>query len=385
MLVAQGHEVLWWASTFDHRHKKHRFNEPSTVESFPGLKVRLLHGPGYRQNKSIKRFLHQRAIARAFAKEVMDFQCPDIIVCGLPLPELAEQALIFGKKFNLPVVIDVRDRWPDIYLTMFSPGLRRLARLALVSEFRRIRWVFQSASAILSVSKTYLNWALSYADRPVRSMDGVFPLGYHAPDSMLDEADAAKLRRKYCIHPKSLVITYVGAFGFSYDLETVVNVAKNLHEKGEKDIRIMLIGDGDSASRLHELGCGLPNLIFTGWLDQESILSLLRISSVGLAAYKKEATQTLPNKPFEYMAVGLPLLSSLRGELEDLIRTEKIGLQYQAGNADSLVEKIGWLAAHPEERQAMGQRSRKLFEERFNAEIIYPKLVQHLERIAKNA
>jgi glycosyltransferase involved in cell wall biosynthesis len=84
------------------------------------------------------------------------------------------------------------------------------------------------------------------------------------------------------------------------------------------------------------------------------------------------------------MAAGLPLLSSLPGELEGMITEHQIGLHYKAGDVESLVEKIAWFAEHPEERMAMGQRSRRLFEERFRADIIYPKLVAHLERVVAN-
>ncbi len=59
----------------------------------------------------------------------------------------------------------------------------------------------------------------------------------------------------------------------------------------------------------------------------------------------------------------------------------QIGLHYKSGDTQSLVEKILWLAENPEERIAMGQRARKLFEERFRADIIYPKLVTHLEKV----
>jgi glycosyltransferase involved in cell wall biosynthesis len=83
------------------------------------------------------------------------------------------------------------------------------------------------------------------------------------------------------------------------------------------------------------------------------------------------------------MSAGLPLLSSLRGELEDLIRGAQIGLQYEAGDAASLVERIRWLAANPKAREAMGQRARRLFESTYSAEVIYPKLVRHLEQVVR--
>ena len=90
---------------------------------------------------------------------------------------------------------------------------------------------------------------------------------------------------------------------------------------------------------------------------------------------------SLPNKPYEYMSAGLPLLSSLHGELETLIATERIGLQYQTGDVASLVEGIRWLASHPVDRAAMGTRARKLFDERFSDKIVYSGFAQHLEKI----
>jgi glycosyltransferase involved in cell wall biosynthesis len=383
-LADRGHEVLWWASTFDHFQKKHRCTESCTLEISSGIKLRLLHGPGYRSNKSLNRFLHQRTIARNFAKEARGFSIPDIIFCGMPLPELSEQALIYGQKYQVPVIIDVRDAWPDIYLTMIPYYLRGLARVVLAAEFRRIKWIFTSASAILAVSKTYLNWALKYANRSMCPTDRVFALGCQAFNKNIDEEEIAEFITQYSIQTQKVVITFAGIFGFSYDLKTVVQAAKILSSQNDNRIQIVLAGDGDAGPDICEMAKDLPNLVLTGWLDQKSIQVLLGLSSIGLVAYAEQATQTLPNKPFEYMAAGLTLLSSLRGEMEDLIRKEEIGLQYRAGDADSLVAGILWLVNNQQQRQAMGQRARSLFREQFDASVIYPKLAEYLEEVVHN-
>src|SRR5439155_20885162 len=77
-LVARVHQVLWWASTFDHVKKRHRFDQPFTAEVMPGLKIRVLHGPGYRENRSPRRLLHHRALAQSFAREAEDATRPDV-------------------------------------------------------------------------------------------------------------------------------------------------------------------------------------------------------------------------------------------------------------------------------------------------------------------
>ena len=112
------------------------------------------------------------------------------------------------------------------------------------------------------------------------------------------------------------------------------------------------------------------------------MLTLLRLSSLGLAVYTDHATQSLPFKPFEYMAAGLPILSSLRGELETLLRDEQIGRQYEAGDVSSLVEAVHWFEAQPEARKAMGTRAQKLFEDRFSADRVYPAMIDYLVQIA---
>lgn len=386
-LVARGHEVLWWASTFDHALKRFRFNTPRTVELQPGLQVRLLHGPGYTHNKSPKRFLHHRALADAYAREIVNYPSPDLVFCSIPTLELAEQSIIYGRTRQVPVAVDVRDTWPDLYLNLFPVPLRRFARRLLRSEFRRAENVFQSADSIIAVSDTYLEWVLRYARRNSQN-DGVFPLGYSFSTAGMqtkNDEETLRWRQKLGANPDSLIVTFIGTFGSSYDLETVIRSAASLAKTySNLDIKIVIAGDGDQGAKLRQMGEGIKPIVFTGWLNQAEIAELMRVSSVGLAAYAKDALQSLPNKPFEYMAAGLPLLSSLPGELEAIIAKYTIGLQYQAGDVQSLVEKIVWLAQHPSERAAMGKHSLALFEERFRADLIYPKLAAHLEKVVTN-
>lgn len=386
-LVARGHEVLWWASTFDHALKRHRFNTPRTIELRPGLKVRLLHGPGYSHNTSPQRFWHHRALAAAYAREIATCPPPDLVFCSIPTLELAEQSVLYGCSRQVPVVVDVRDAWPDLYVNLFPAPLRRLARPLLANEFRRAARILRAADGIIAVSDTYLAWARQYARR-LSDNDAVFPIGYsYMPQNMgiEDDEEIFGLQQKIGVHPGSLIATFLGTFGSSYDLQTVIRSGARVSSVyPDLDVRIVIAGDGDQSAKLHHMSEGIETIVFTGWLDQQEASRLMRISCVGLASYASDAVQSLPNKPFEYMAAGLPLLSSLSGELEQLIADNKIGLQYKAGNVQSLTEKIVWLTENPEERTVMGKRARKLFEERFRADIIYPRLVTHLERVVSS-
>ena len=97
-LTDRGHTVIWWASTFNHAKKKHRFDETRDIEIHPHLKVKLLHGPGYHSNKSLRRIIHHNVIANEFARESLRQSKPDVIFCCLPILELAEKLKSTGSK-----------------------------------------------------------------------------------------------------------------------------------------------------------------------------------------------------------------------------------------------------------------------------------------------
>jgi glycosyltransferase involved in cell wall biosynthesis len=89
---------------------------------------------------------------------------------------------------------------------------------------------------------------------------------------------------------------------------------------------------------------------------------------------------SLPNKFFEYMAYGLPILSSCSGESEALIREERLGMQYDARDLGSFQRALAAIIDDPSERNAMSERSRALFETRFEHARLFAELEQRIGR-----
>jgi glycosyltransferase involved in cell wall biosynthesis len=324
-------------------------------------------------------------MAAAFSeKSASSTERPDVIFAAVPSLELAESAVAFGRAQGIPVIVDARDKWPDVYLNAVPAALRGLLRHTLHGEFSRARRVFRNATGIVGISDGYLDWALSYAGRKRKELDAVAPLGFPVPDRLstreIDERGGA-LRRTLGIGSEQCVITFLGMFGLSYDLECVITAARRLRDerrRGDDKICIVLAGTGDSEARMRTLAVGLPNVRFTGWLNQGDAWALLHASRAGLAPYRSDALQSLPNKAFEYMAAGLPIISSLGGELERLLAAEGAGLTYRAGDAESLADALRRVAANDVERRAMGTRGRKLYDQNYSTMAIYAQLARHL-------
>lgn len=384
-LIERGHEVTWWSSTFHHFQKQYRCYHHDICAVKPGLVVKLVHGkPGYRHNSSLCRLLNQRSVARRFQSLAQASDRPDLILACLPTLELCAAALSYGRQRGIPVILDVRDIWPDLYLRIFPAVLWGLARLLLSSEFRRSAQVLREASAITAVSESYLRWGLDRAGRPTGSHDRVFPIGYTATeiDNTASEDQVVEFATRHGITQRGTVVTFAGVFGSSSDLESVVECARLFQERGRTDIQFVLAGGGDKVASLKYQAQGLGNVVFIDWLDQASLRILLKLSSIGLSPYSLNATQSLPNKPFEFMAAGIPQISSLRGELEGLLHEHQIGLQYISGSAESLLAQVSTLADNPQTRDRMSARAKQVFDRHFDSNLIYPGFAAHLESVA---
>ena len=85
----------------------------------------MLHGCGYSSNVSLARFRDHRQVAERFAAAAAaEPRRPDIIVAGLPTIELCLESTRYGKQRGVPVVLDMRDMWPDVFLELLPPALR---------------------------------------------------------------------------------------------------------------------------------------------------------------------------------------------------------------------------------------------------------------------
>jgi glycosyltransferase involved in cell wall biosynthesis len=383
MLAEQGHQVTRWAPTFVHAYKKHRFMHDQTVEVDDNYRIELLYARGYHRNISLARARFHREMAHLFIERVQEKSVPDIILSGMPTPEMCLAAIQYAKGQNVPIVVDVRDLWPDIYLTLVPSWARKLARSALWPAFQRNRRIFSQADAILGVSKGYLDWGLSFANRKYSGADAVFHLGaYSIQISQEQTMLETKNLLEAGVDPKKLICCFFGQFGKTYDLETAIGAARALEKSGEKGIQFVLCGDGAKMPTLRRQANDLKSVVFTGWVSRSTIEVLMNMSSIGLAAYAEDAPQSLPNKPFDYFAGGLPVLSSLRGELDQILISNNCGMLYKAGDPDSLVNVICYLRDNSRERLQMGQNARQLFKKQFSSEQIYSAMIDHLQQIA---
>ncbi|HPQ05673.1 MAG TPA: glycosyltransferase family 4 protein [Syntrophales bacterium] len=378
-LLERGHQVRWWVSAFEHQRKQMLFNEDREISLSPRYTLNVLKGCGYRRNVSLRRYLDHLMIARRFAQSSRHFDPPDAIVAAMPCYHLAYEAVRYGRQRRITVIVDVRDLWPDIFVgAISSPLMKALVRGLLIRDYRRLDYLLGRATGILAMSGGVLRWALHHARREAHAYDGVFYLGYPKVES----AQGPPVWLKD--HTGQKLITYVGTFGRSYELPLVVEAARRFHHSGRRDVCFVLAGTGEQEAELRHRSRDLPNVVMPGWLQSDEIAALLSRSYLGVIPCRS-VIDAMPNKAFEYLAAGLPVVSSLEGEMADIITKWDIGLNYGAGDGDGLFQTISSLLDDQGRRDKMADNARDFFAEKGDAQKIYHAYAEHIERVCRTS
>ncbi len=385
-LAAAGHEVTWWASTFDHYQKRHVVETEVPLPVSPGLRIQPLRGCGYTRNLSLKRLLDYVLVAFRFRHHSARLEQPDIILSGFPSVELSFVALRYGLARHIPVILDVKDMWPDIFMDHAPAYLRPLLRVVLCPWFWMTRWLCAHATATTGMTEAFVEWALQRGGRVKTLRDRSFPFGYaDVPPSeqALREAEAFWDARSVTAAEASRTVCFLGGIGHQLDLTTVVRAARRLRDMG-RPIRFVMCGTGDRLAEYRAQTRDLDQVLWAGWVDAAKMYVLMRRSMAGLDPLpdRFDFLASINNKAIEYFSAGLPVISSpSRGVLSELLAASRTGTSYECGDDDRLASILCDLADHPDQRTAMGLRSRQLFEERFVADKVYGEMTAYIESI----
>lgn len=371
-LVAAGHRVTWWTSNFNHTTKTFRFDTTDVeVRSIDGVEFRFLYGRRYRRNISFARIGHQREMARQLTRDLPKVDDVDVFFVGIPIHELAD--VIRREAPSAAMVLDVRDKWPDLLVTALPRLMRPIGRLALLREFRSARANFRHARGIVGVSRDYVEFGLHYAGRQAAEFDRVFPIGHPSVgEKRAARSTAGPLR-----------LVFGGAFGASVDLDTIISAVQRVDARRPGAVHLVIAGDGDQGSRLRASVTPGDPIEFVGWLAPSELRALVRDSDVGVLPYRATIAETMPNKLFEYLAWGMPLLSSLTGDGAAVVAEHDLGETYRAGDVGDATACIERLIDAMDRLPAAGDRGVAVFDGAFSEQQIYPDLVNFLESVVR--
>lgn len=372
ILSEAGHNVEFITSTFSHRRKQQRVREEEGLEKL-NYKFTMIYEPGYKKNVTLSRFYSHWIFAKNLKKYLNKLdKKPDVIYCAIPTPDAGKIACKYAKKHGVPFIIDIQDLWPEAFQMVFKIPV--IKNIVFYPFKRKANYIYSHADAIVAVSQTYVDRALKVNKKNVESLSVFLGTDLEYFDSLKD--------KDYIKNNSKTQIVYAGTLGHSYDITTTIDAIKILHDKGIKDIELLVIGDGPLKEKFENHAKEKEiNAIFTGRLPYEETINKMCKCDIAINAISKGAAQSIINKVGDYAAAGLPVINTQEcEEYRNLVENYKIGLNCENNNSEDMAEKIYELYKNKNERERMGANNRKLAEEKFDRKRTYKEILNLIEK-----
>ena len=376
-LEKMGPEITWWQSTFNHYQKKFRYHEDKDIQLTDKLNMKLIHSCGYSKNVSPKRLYHEWKTAFKFYKKAGSEELPDIIVSAMPTVAQAYYCAKFGRRNNIPVVIDLRDLNPDVFVSPFSGVVKKIVSIGIQPLRAMLSNAAKSSVGLVGTTQPYLEWGLNYAKRKQNKNDRVFFVSY--PDNGVLKHLSPDSRWKKYENYEGIICCFFGQFGQLVDFDTLISAAEICKEK-KLNAKFLLCGKGELLEKYKSIVAEkkLDNVDLPGWVNQTDIAEIGFVSDIGLMAYKKNDNfdMQMPNKFSEYLSLGLQIMLQPTGVMKSVIDKNKCGFHYET--AEELVECLEELEQNRSLLEEMKHNSRKLFENEFSVGKVYKEYGQYI-------
>jgi glycosyltransferase involved in cell wall biosynthesis len=191
--------------------------------------------------------------------------------------------------------------------------------------------------------------------------------------------------QKYNLQGKILAI-YTGIHGKANGLDYILAAAEKTLD--HKEVVYVLMGEGYEKPRLIEEARkgGLTNVLFADAVTKMEVPGILACCQIGLMILRDlgEPRPVTPNKVFDYMFAGLPVLVNFEGPTWDMLRQEKCGILANPAEGADLAEKVLQLVEDKSLRERLGAKGKKAANEKYDRKSIADQLRGVFEKVLED-
>jgi glycosyltransferase involved in cell wall biosynthesis len=268
---------------------------------------------------------------------------------------------------RVPFLFEVRDLWPAFAVAV---GVLRSPILIRLSEWLE-SFLVRHADLVMVNSPGFTQHVKDRGARHVELVPNGTDTNMFNPD-----VDGSAFRQSHQLDSK-FVALYAGAHGLSNDLGIVLAAAKELLP--QKEIVFVLLGDGKDKPELQEQARlqGLDNVLFLPPIPKIEMPSALAAADACIAILKPVELYktTYPNKVFDYMASGKPVVLAIDGVIREVIDHAGAGIAVPPGDPHALSQAVLRLAHNPDLAHTMGRQGRRYVDAHFDRNILASKLM----------
>lgn len=356
-LAAQGHQVYVVAASFTHLLRESpRVDGDVTIETIDGVHMVWLRMPSYPHAHSKKRVWNWLRFAWALRRLPSALpESPGAILYSSPTLVGFLGAQRLARRFDVPLIFEVRDIWP---LTLMQVG--GYSERHPVMRF--LQWIedkaYRESDRVISNLKNAVEHMQARGMDPAKFawVPNGFSMAEVSKPEPLDPSTRAQLPRD------KFIVGYTGTLGVANALDTLLDAAERL--KNEDDVAFVLVGGGKEKPALQRRAKekGLKNVVFIDPIPKAQIQTMLQCFDVCFIGLSKEPLfhfGVSPNKLFDYLISGRPIIYSIDSGAYRPVDEAGCGLTVPAEDSGAIAEAVMKLKMLSEaERGEMGGRGR---------------------------
>ncbi|MGG5578471.1 glycosyltransferase family 4 protein [Myroides sp. C15-4] len=361
-MVSSGHKVTMITSST-------KYNESIKEVNIEGIKVIYLK-EDYCQNMTIKRRIKAfvnfmiKSTQVAWRQKDIDlvFATSTPLTIGIP-------ALVLKKLKKTPYVFEVRDLWPEVPIQMGALKNPIIRNLAIYLE----KVIYRNSKHIIALSPGMQDGVSKYVKENKVSM---------VPNmSKIDEfwprEQNIELLKELGLKKNSFKVVHFGALGLANGADTIIESAKLLKE--DDSIEFIFIGGGSTEDKLKAKvqDYNLENVKFLGKFPMKETSEIVNFCDVSMVSFMDLPIlyTNSPNKLFDSLSAGKPVLVNSAGWTKDLVEKYQCGFYTNPNLPNELVDRIKYLQANNGLMVAMGDRARNLAVFKYDKSILAKKVV----------
>lgn len=280
-------------------------------------------------------------------------------------------ALVAARLRGRPYVCEVRDLWPD---SLASAGGMSTDGVAFKVLSKLEKFIYAQAERVVTV----VDWSDHFRALGVdpEGLIEVIPNGSE-PDDFRVDASKEELREEFNIHGPTAV--FAGSQGAKDGIPLIVNAAERCPE-----VNFLLVGEGGDkqACMADAKRRGIPNIEFRDPIAKTDVPRLLKACDIGLhvvapiPVFEKGMS---PTKLFDYMAVGMPVVTNARSPLRNVISDDEIGAVVDPDDIATGVRRV--MSADETTRARWADRERDLMESTYSRTAAGNRLAEVLDEV----
>ena len=372
--VKLGHEVYIFSASYMHLFKKlPQTDGHYTHEKIDGINYIWIKVPNYGESTNKKRVLKWLLFTiKLFFIPKEEVKTPDVVIASPMAPFLILPAMYQAKKYKAKLIYEVKDIWP---LSIIELGnIKPTHPLVKIMSWCE-KTAIQKSDVIVSSLQNYGDHLKNDLD-----IDKEFVWINNGID--LDEMNQIETLNEDTINKipeNKFIVGYTGTIGIANALNYFLEAAKQLQDNN--DILFVIVGDGKEKQNLLNKYNKLKNVLFIEPIPKQQVQSMLKLFDVCYIGLKKENLfkyGVSPNKLFDYMYSGKPILYAIESGKSDIVKIANCGLSIEAENSKAILDGVLKLYnMEKSERDKLGQNGKKYVLEHFT----YKKLAEKFNKL----